>query len=62
VEQWNTIVAGSDPLAVDAVGVTLGAWYGQRFRPDQVKHLVAAAAHGLGTLDLKAVEVVERGG
>ncbi len=62
VEQWNTIVAGSDPLAVDAVGVTLGAWYGQRFRPDQVKHLVAAAAHGIGTLDLKAVKVVERGG
>ena len=62
VEQWNTIVAGSDPVAVDAVGVTLGAWYGQRFRPDQVKHLVAAAAHGLGTLDLKAINVLERGG
>lgn len=62
VEQWNTVVAGTDSLAVDALGVTLGAWYGQRFRPDQVKHLVAAAAHGLGTLDLRAVEVVERGG
>jgi len=61
VEQWNTVVAGTDPVAVDAYGVTLGQWYGQRVRPDQVKHLLAARAHGLGTLELGRVEILERG-
>lgn len=61
VEQWHTVVAGLDPLAVDAYGVTLGAWYGQRVRPNQVKHLLAAKAHGLGTLELDRMEIVERG-
>lgn len=61
VEQWNTIVAGTDPVAVDAYGVTLGHWYGQKIRPEQVKHLLAAKAHGLGSLELERVEVLERG-
>lgn len=61
VEEWYTVVAGVDPLAVDAYGVTLGQWYGQRIRPDQVRHLLAAKDHGLGTLDLKEVEIVEKG-
>lgn len=61
VEQWHTVVAGVNPLAVDAYGVTLGAWYGQRLRPNQVKHLLAAKAHGLGTLEIEGLQVVERG-
>lgn len=61
VEQWNTVVAGTDPVAVDAYGVGLGHWYGQRVRPDQVKHLLAAKAHGLGLLNLEGVKILERG-
>jgi len=61
VEQWNTVVAGTDPVAVDAYGVSLGQWYGQKVRPDQVKHLLAAKAHGLGALELEQVEILERG-
>jgi uncharacterized protein (DUF362 family) len=61
VEELNTIVAGTDPVAVDAYGVTLGAWYGQRVRPEQVRHLLAARDHGLGVLDLREVEIVEKG-
>ncbi len=61
VEQWNTVVAGTDPVAVDAYGVSLGQWYGQKVRPEQVKHLLAAKAHGLGTLELGQVEILERG-
>ncbi len=61
VEHWNTIVAGTDPVAVDAYGVTLGQWYGQTVRPEQVKHLVAAKSHGLGTLELERVQILERG-
>ncbi len=61
VAQWHKVVAGVDPLAVDAYGVTLGAWYGQRARPEQVKHLRAAHDHGLGELSLERMEIVERG-
>jgi uncharacterized protein (DUF362 family) len=61
VEQWNKVIAGIDPLAVDAYTVSLGAWYEQRIRPDQVKHLRAANELGLGTIDLENIQVVERG-
>jgi uncharacterized protein (DUF362 family) len=61
VERWNRVIAGVDPVAVDAYTVGLGAWYGRRVRPDQVKHLRAARALGLGNTDMNALEIVERG-
>jgi uncharacterized protein (DUF362 family) len=61
VEQWNKVVAGLDPLAVDAFTVSLGSWYGRKIRPDQVKHLRAAHGLGLGTIDLEGMQIVERG-
>ncbi len=61
VERWDKVVAGVDPLAVDAYTVTLGTWYGQKVRPDQVKHLRAARDLGLGIADLAKMEIVEKG-
>ena len=52
VTEPRTIIAGTDPVAVDAMGVTMADWYGQKFSPEQIKHIVAANAMGLGTMEL----------
>jgi len=46
----GTIVAGTDPVAVDAVGVSLATWYNQNFTADRIPHIVAAHRMGLGTM------------
>jgi uncharacterized protein (DUF362 family) len=55
VEFPNMIIAGTDPVAVDALGVTVAAWYGQQFAGPQVRHIVAAHEMGLGAIDLSKV-------
>jgi len=60
VEHWGRVVAGEDPVAVDAVAVGLGPWYGRMIRPGQVRHLRAAADAGLGHLQQQRITVVER--
>ena len=57
VTKPKTIIAGIDPVAVDALGVTVADWYGQKFTPKQVKHITAAHAMGLGTMDLPNITV-----
>ncbi|MDP8254726.1 MAG: DUF362 domain-containing protein [Candidatus Alcyoniella australis] len=47
----RTIIAGSDPVAVDSLGVTLAPWYGKRLEPSQIKHIVRAAQLGLGEIN-----------
>jgi uncharacterized protein (DUF362 family) len=59
LEYPNTIVAGTDQVAVDAYGVTLAKWYGQGFAPQQVKHIAAAQEIGLGTCRLEEVRVLK---
>ncbi len=58
IEILNTIIAGCDPVAVDATGVTLAKWYGQHFQGSQVKHIVAAHAMGLGAMDPHAIKIL----
>ncbi len=55
----GSIVAGTDPVAVDAMGVTMARWYGQQFSGDQVKHIADAAGMGLGTLDMEKMRVLK---
>jgi len=55
----NTLLAGTDPLAVDAAGVRLAPLYGRKIKPRQVKHLKIAQAMGLGTLEPPVELVVE---
>ena len=53
----NLVVAGADPVAVDAYGVGLVPWYGQRFEGRQVEHLLAAHRHGLGAVDTEKLRI-----
>ncbi len=52
VEQLNTIIAGIDPVAVDAEACLLAPWNGRTTDPDNIMHLAKAAERGLGTLNL----------
>jgi len=57
----DSVVAGVDPVAVDAYGVGLSTWNGQTLRPDQVAYIRHAAGHGLGTRSLESLQVHEAG-
>jgi uncharacterized protein (DUF362 family) len=51
--EMNIIITGTDPVAVDAVGAAI-----MGIRPTDVKHLVLAERKGLGTMDLKRIEIL----
>ena len=51
VKKPNLIIAGIDPVAVDAFGVSVVPWYGQNFKGRQVEHLLACHQRGLGQID-----------
>jgi len=53
----NLVIASTDMVAADAQMVALGTWYDRKFQPDQVKHIRLAAERGLGSLDLKKLNV-----
>ena len=59
VVQLDTIVAGTDPVAVDAYTVPLAPWYGQEFTGNNVKYIQAASALGLGEIDLTKLSIKE---
>jgi uncharacterized protein (DUF362 family) len=61
VQALDSVVAGVDPVAVDAYAVGLSVWNGQTYRPEQVAHLRHAASLGLGNLDLETLRVQEVG-
>jgi uncharacterized protein (DUF362 family) len=52
--EHKTIAASTDPVAIDAFGATFFD-----LAPDQVPFVPVAAAMGLGTADLGAVETIE---
>jgi uncharacterized protein (DUF362 family) len=60
VEALGSLIGGADPVAVDAYGVARVAWYGKRIAPEQVPHLVACHARGIGEIDLDRVDIVSR--
>jgi uncharacterized protein (DUF362 family) len=51
--EMNLVIAGTDPVAVDAVGAAV-----MGIPPDKVKHLRLAEERGLGTCDLKQIEIL----
>lgn len=55
----NLVVAGVDPVAVDAYGVSVAPWYGQQFKGRQVEHLLAAHQRGLGKIDVDQLRVLK---
>jgi uncharacterized protein (DUF362 family) len=59
VAKPNLIVAGTDPVAVDAYGVSVAPWYGQQFKGRQVEHLLAAHQRGLGKIDVEQLRILK---
>ena len=51
--EMNLVIAGTDPVAVDAVGAAV-----MGVSPKGVKHLCFAEKKGLGTCDLRKIEVL----
>jgi len=51
--EMNLVIAGTDPVAVDAVGAAV-----MDIPPEKVKHLRLAEERGLGTCDLKKIEIL----
>jgi len=51
--EMNLVIAGTDPVAVDAVGAAV-----MGVRPDRVKHLRLAEKKGIGTCNLKRIRIV----
>jgi uncharacterized protein (DUF362 family) len=61
VDALGGVIVGVDPVAVDAFGVGLSTWNGRTYRADGIAHIRHAADHGLGSLKLEALRVVELG-
>lgn len=57
VKKPNLIIAGVDPLAVDAFGVGVVPWYGKNFKARQVEHLLVAHQRGLGKIDWEQLNI-----
>ncbi len=57
VETPELLLAGTDPVALDALALEQVRFNGRRFRARQVKYLVAAQAAGLGELDLGRMDI-----
>jgi uncharacterized protein (DUF362 family) len=57
IVQLETIIAGTDPVAVDAYTVPLVEWYGHQFSGENVKYIKYAAAMGLGEIDVKKLNI-----
>ncbi|MCS7114661.1 MAG: DUF362 domain-containing protein [Nitrososphaerota archaeon] len=51
--EMNLVIAGADPVAVDAVGAAV-----MGVSPQEVKHLVLAEKKGLGTCNLDRIEIL----
>jgi len=51
--EMNLVIAGTDPVAVDAVGAAVIG-----ISPGEVKHLVLAEKKGLGTSDLEQITIL----
>jgi len=56
----NTVVAGTDPVAVDAYTVTLCRWYDKKLSPHQIKHIATASRRGLGKINLKNFRIIHK--
>jgi uncharacterized protein (DUF362 family) len=53
----DSLIAGSDAVAVDSAGVRLAPLFGRRVDPKQVRHLKLAQARGLGLIDLPSAKL-----
>ena len=54
VKRLNTVAAGGDPVAIDAVGATLFGLI-----PEEMEHLHIATQRGLGRMDVGKLRIKE---
>jgi uncharacterized protein (DUF362 family) len=59
VRRTNQIIAGVDPVAVDAYGVGIAPWFGRNFTPGQMEFLTLARRRRLGRMDLKELKIFQ---
>ncbi len=59
VMKLDLVIASTDMVAADAQMVSLGTWYGRKFKPNQVRHIRKAAERGLGRMDLDKLNIRE---
>jgi uncharacterized protein (DUF362 family) len=59
VLELDTIVAGVDPVAMDAHVTQMAPWMNRSMSADQVAYITAAHSLGLGQIDLDQVEIQE---
>jgi uncharacterized protein (DUF362 family) len=57
VQELNTIIVGTDPLAVDAYAMTLTNWNNRSQSAQSVKHLTQAAKLGIGEIDIEKLTI-----
>jgi uncharacterized protein (DUF362 family) len=60
VVDLNTIVAGSDPVAVDSYAVSLTPWYNKEFKGSNIIHLVKSSEMGLGEIDPSKLKIISK--
>ncbi|MBN2103290.1 DUF362 domain-containing protein [bacterium] len=61
VENLNKLVAGTNPLLVDAYTATLAAWNNRSIAPNSIRHLSHASKIGLGDLDITKCNIQKIG-
>ena len=59
VLELGTIVAGTDPVAVDAHVVGMAPWMDRSMTPDQVAYIAAASSLGLGRMNQEEIQLQE---
>lgn len=57
VQELNTVIAGMDPLAVDAYATTLVNWNNRSLKPKMIKHLLSASRLGVGEIELENIHI-----
>lgn len=57
VEKLDTIIAGTDPVAVDSYTVGIAPWYGKSFKGSQVQYIKKAYEQGLGEIDVEKMTI-----
>ncbi|UCG92500.1 MAG: DUF362 domain-containing protein [candidate division WOR-3 bacterium] len=53
----NTVIAGTDPVAVDSYTVGITQWYKKSFVGQQVRYIKAASDLGLGEIDIDRMDI-----
>ncbi len=57
VLEEKTIIASRDMVAADACAVSMFEWYGRRYEPKEISHILEAHKRGLGRMDVENLKV-----